>query len=420
MKNKHTKRNRAKSDSKISAAVLKALFDCIPDGIIMYNEQGIVEDINDSCCSLLGSTKEELVGKYITHFLIKQNNYAPIELSEFVTAKNWRPVYLKQKNDTFLPAEAIVKEVLKNKYLLIINNNAIANLRYDDISQKLEELQFSKDLLEERSAELNILSAQLAQSELELKELNASKDKFFSILAHDLKSPFSGLAGYMDLLVDDFDGLSLPEIKEYIMNIRTTVINIYNLTKNLLDWSRLQNGRMKCEIIKLNLYEIVLYATSLVSANAHNKDISIINNTDINASVFADEMMINSVIENLLSNAIKFTPRGGKITISSRPMNIFHEISIADTGIGMSKKTLEKIFKIESIHTTPGTEQEKGTGLGLILCKEMIERQKGAISVESKENEGTRFSFILPSADEDETDFNTKNVFAGTAKYDRN
>lgn len=418
MKKQGAKTKRAKLNPKISTAVLHALFDSVQDGMILYNKEGIIENINDSCCGFLGLTKEESLGIYITDFLMEQNSYTPIELNKLVAAKNSRPVYLKQKNDTFLPAEVIIKEVIENKYLLIINSDIITRLSYDGVSRKLEELQFNKDLLEERSAELNILSAQLAQSELELKELNASKDKFFSILAHDLKSPFGGLIGYMDLLVDDFDSLSLAEIKEYILNIHTSVINIHALTKNLLDWSRLQNGRMKCEIIKLNLYEIVLYAVSLINANAHNKDISIVNNTDTNASVFADEMMINSVFENLLSNAIKFTPRGGKITISSKPVNIFHEISIVDTGIGMSKETLEKIFKIESVHTTLGTEQEKGTGLGLILCKEMIERQKGAISVESKVNEGTRFSFILPSADEDEIDFNCTNAIVGTAKND--
>lgn len=403
---KKNKRGKERLVEPMSANILQTLFNLTREGFIICTGDGAIKEINESCCGLLQLTKEELLERSVTDFLLNHEDYAAIDSSSLLAAKEPKLICLKRKNGTLLPVEIIIKKVSDEKFLLLINHEISAHLNYDEISQKLEELQFNKDLLEERSAELNILSAQLAQSESELKELNASKDKFFSILAHDLKSPFSGLIGYMDLLVEDFDTLSLSEIKEYINNVHSVVGNIYDLTKNLLDWSRLQNGRMECNIVKLNLYETVMYAASLVSANARNKKISIANNVDKYATVFADDMMLNSVFENLLSNAIKFTPRGGTITISSKPINIFHEISIVDSGIGMSEETLQKIFRIESVHTTLGTEKEKGTGLGLLLCKEMIERQKGAISVESKVNEGTKFSFILPSADEEEINHN--------------
>ncbi|MCL4551829.1 MAG: PAS domain-containing sensor histidine kinase [Bacteroidetes bacterium] len=407
---KKNKREKERLVEPMSANILQTLFNLTREGFIICTGDGAIKEINESCCGLLQLTKEELLERSVTDFLLNQEDYAAIDSSSLLAAKEPKLIYVKRKNGTLLPVEIIIKKVSDEKFLLVINHEISAHLNYDEISQKLEELQFNKDLLEERSAELNILSAQLAQSESELKELNASKDKFFSILAHDLKSPFSGLIGYMDLLVEDFDTLSLSEIKEYINNVHSVVGNIYDLTKNLLDWSRLQNGRMECNIVKLNLYETVMYAASLVSANARNKKISIANNVDKYATVFADDMMLNSVFENLLSNAIKFTPRGGTITISSKPINIFHEISIADSGIGMSEETLQKIFRIESVHTTLGTEKEKGTGLGLLLCKEMIERQKGAISVESKVNEGTKFSFILPSAEEEIKHNNTSDV----------
>ncbi|MCL6100837.1 MAG: PAS domain-containing sensor histidine kinase [Bacteroidetes bacterium] len=407
---KKNKRGKERLVEPMSANILQTLFNLTREGFIICTGDGAIKEINESCCGLLQLTKEELLERSVTDFLLNHEDYAAIDSSSLLAAKEPKLICLKRKNGTLLPVEIIIKKVSDEKFLLLINHEISAHLNYDEISQKLEELQFNKDLLEERSAELNILSAQLAQSESELKELNASKDKFFSILAHDLKSPFSGLIGYMDLLVEDFDTLSLSEIKEYINNVHSVVGNIYDLTKNLLDWSRLQNGRMECNIVKLNLYETVMYAASLVSANARNKKISIANNVDKYATVFADDMMLNSVFENLLSNAIKFTPRGGTITISSKPINIFHEISIVDSGIGMSEETLQKIFRIESVHTTLGTEKEKGTGLGLLLCKEMIERQKGAISVESKVNEGTKFSFILPSAEEEIKHNNTSDV----------
>ncbi len=399
---KKSKREKEKQTELMSSNVLQTLFDLTREGFIICNSAGAIKEINESCCGLLQLAKEELLEKSVADFLLNQENYAVLDPNELLATKEPKLICLKQKNGTLLPAEIIIRKVSDEKFLLVINHEVIAHLNYDEISKKLEELQFNKDLLEERSAELNILSAQLAQSEAELKELNASKDKFFSILAHDLKSPFGGLLGYMELLVEDFDTLTLDEIKEFVGRVRTMVVSIYNLTKNLLDWSRLQNGRMECNIERRSLYEAVTYAESLVNANAQNKGILIINNVERDADVLADNMMLNLVFQNLLSNAIKFTPRGGQITISSKPINIFHEISIADSGIGMSEETLQKIFRIESVHTTLGTEKEKGTGLGLILCKEMIERQKGAINVESKVNEGTKFSFILPFADEKE------------------
>ncbi|MCL4550676.1 MAG: PAS domain-containing sensor histidine kinase [Bacteroidetes bacterium] len=397
-----SKREKERQAELMFADVFQTLFNLTREGFIICNSAGAIKEINESCCGLLQLAKEELLEKSIADFLLNQENYAVLNPSELLATKEPKLICLKQKNGTLLPAEIIIRKVSDEKFLLVINHEIIAHLNYDEISKELEELQFNKDLLEERSAELNILSTQLAQSETELKELNASKDKFFSILAHDLKSPFSGLLGYMDMLVEDFDSLQLDEIKSYINSVHTMVGNIYSLTKNLLDWSRLQNGRMECNIERRSLYEAVTYAESLVNANAQNKGISIINNVGRDEDVLADNMMLNLVFQNLLSNAIKFTPRGGQITISSKPINIFHEISIADSGIGMSEETLQKIFRIESVHTTLGTEKEKGTGLGLILCKEMIERQKGALSVESKVNEGTKFSFILPSAYEKE------------------
>lgn len=390
----------------MSEDILRSVFNLSKEGLIICNSEGVIKATNDSCASMLHITKKELIGSVITEHAVDHEDYTEIDLGKFLTAEDSKLICLRQRNGAFLPAKIIVRKVAEDKFLMFVNHEAIAGWNYDEIIQKLEELQFNKDLLEERSAELNILSVQLAQSETELKELNASKDKFFSILAHDLKSPFSGLIGYMDMLVEDFDSLQLDEIKSYINSVHTMVGNIYNLTKNLLDWSRLQNGRMECNIERHNLYEAVTYAKNLVNANAQNKGITIINNVERDADVLADNMMLNLVFQNLLSNAIKFTPRSGKITISSRQIGVFHEVQVADTGIGMSEETLRKVFRIESVHTTLGTENEKGTGLGLILCKEMIERQKGAISVQSKLNEGTKFSFILPCADKEDTDHN--------------
>jgi signal transduction histidine kinase len=293
-------------------------------------------------------------------------------------------------------AEVIRQQLQDNRCIEIVRDISEQKLEQQRSDDVINELQFQRDLLEERSAELVVLSAQLEEAEEKQKELNAEKDKFFSIIAHDLKSPFAGIMGYTNLLKEDFDDLSKEEIKEFISSLDKLSKNTFKLIENLLDWARLQTGKMKCEPVKLQLYESVLNATSLVSANADRKEIVIINQIDETPYVKADERMLNSILENFLSNAIKFTPRNGSITISSNIVNVYNEITVADTGIGMRPETLEKIFRIDSNHTTLGTENEKGTGLGVILCKEMIERQGGALKIESEVGVGTKFKFILP------------------------
>ncbi len=259
-----------------------------------------------------------------------------------------------------------------------------------------QELRYNQDLLEERAAEFIRLNEQLEQSENELKELNASKDKFFSIIAHDLRSPFSGLLGFSNILLEDFDNLSREEIKNFSIHINTYTKNLFNLIENLLSWSRIQTGRMPFQPIKVDIYEIASGTFNLLMGNCIKKNINQINGISEKTFVSADPNMIQSVVQNLVSNAIKFTKSGGNISINAVDEGDFLEISVADTGIGMKPEDQEKIFRIDSHHTTLGTAQEKGTGLGLLLCKDLVEKHGGKIWVESTFGEGTSFKFTLP------------------------
>lgn len=238
---------------------------------------------------------------------------------------------------------------------------------------------------------------EVAASELQLKELNASKDKLFSIIAHDLRSPFHALLGLSDLLATEVDEFSREEIAKFAGEMNSSLKNQFKLLENLLDWSRLQTGRMQYAPVKINLAEKINDISALLSGNALKKNISIINNVLNNAFVLADANMLQSILQNLLANAIKFTKSGGTIDVKSESTDgKMVKIFVKDTGVGISKDNLQKIFRTDSTVTTQGTENERGTGLGLLLCKEMIERHGGTLSVESELEKGTTFLFTLP------------------------
>lgn len=268
----------------------------------------------------------------------------------------------------------------------------------EELKRFNRELQESKELLEERTQELDTLNKYLSDSENMLKEINDSKDKFFSIVAHDLKSPFNGLLGFTKILLEDFDELPPEMLRGYIANIYTTAKNVYTLIENLLEWSRIQTGKMDFSPVKMDLFDEVKYTVELLNNNAKNKNISLVGNVPEGTIVCVDNNMIHSVMQNLISNALKFTREGGLVEIISRDAGDFVEVTIADNGIGIKESDLWKLFRIDVQHTTQGTAKEKGTGLGLILVKELIEKHGGKIWAESTEGVGTKFIFTLPKS----------------------
>jgi PAS domain S-box-containing protein len=234
----------------------------------------------------------------------------------------------------------------------------------------------------------------------ELKELNASKDKFFSILAHDLRSPFNGLKGLSSILKTEFDNLTTEELKAYINEIESSTSNLFNLIENLLDWSRIQTGKYQYIEKEFSLSELISEIELALKHNAILKSIIIKNEiTDPALIVKGDDSMIRSLLHNLISNAIKFTREKGKIEILHDLADAGSvEISVKDNGIGISKYNIPKLFRIDESYSTPGTNKEKGTGLGLLLCKEIAEKHGSELKVESELGQGSCFSFKLPLA----------------------
>ncbi len=247
---------------------------------------------------------------------------------------------------------------------------------------------------------------ELKKSREKLIELNATKDKFFSIIAHDVRNPFAGILTGSELLLMGLPLYEKPQIEKSVTRIYDSAKQGFDLLVNLLEWSQTQNEGIKFNPTKLNLKMVAQTSLNLVQELAENKNVLINNQLDSNLSIYADENLLNAVFRNLLTNAIKFTPNAGKITLFARESNAMIEVSISDSGIGMSKNVLENLFKIENKVSTPGTAKETGTGLGLILCKEFIEKHGGKIWVESELDNGSVFKFTVPSYDGHQNEYN--------------
>lgn len=239
------------------------------------------------------------------------------------------------------------------------------------------------------------MESEIQQINEELQESNATKDKFFSIIAHDLRSPFSGLLGLSEVISDPSEELTIQEIRKYGSRLHLLLKNQFNLLQNLLEWSRLQQGRINFKPELLHLNAEVNIVMDQLSVNFLRKNIELISDIDSSHTVLADADMLKSILLNILSNAIKFTDSGGTIKIRSEKMNNQITVTVEDNGIGISDDLLTKLFKLEKVSSTPGTAGEKGTGLGLLLCKEFIEKHGGTIHVESQPGEGSTFIFTL-------------------------
>jgi PAS domain S-box-containing protein len=232
----------------------------------------------------------------------------------------------------------------------------------------------------------------------ELINLNAEKDKFFSIIAHDLRSPFNSFLGLTQLMAEDLDSMEMTEIHSFAVSLSKSATNLNGLLENLLEWSGLQRGITGFNPESFSLNPKVIEIMSSLLESAHNKGIHVEIMVPHDLKIFADEKMLGSIIRNLASNAIKFTRKGGEIILRAKPVNTeFVEISISDTGIGMKNEMLNNLFQLKPNSSRIGTDGEPSTGLGLIICKDFIEKHGGRIWAESEEGKGSIFYFTFPS-----------------------
>ncbi|MEE4197597.1 MAG: tetratricopeptide repeat-containing sensor histidine kinase [Bacteroidales bacterium] len=251
-------------------------------------------------------------------------------------------------------------------------------------------------LLQEKIKEVDQSNQRLKESEERLKILNATKDKFFSIIAHDIRNPFNAVYGLTQHLAKNFDRFTKEELKNPIDLVHQSADELLELLDNLLHWSRAQRGKMEFTPRKLNLHDIVLKNINLQKMNASKKDIKVISSIDSSQTITADYDMLTTIIRNLISNAIKFSFNHSEVYIKSEDSAQETIISVIDQGVGIRKEDIPKLFRIDIHYSTTGTSEEQGSGLGLILCREFVEKHGGKIWVESEENKGSTFKFTIP------------------------
>jgi two-component system sensor histidine kinase/response regulator len=269
---------------------------------------------------------------------------------------------------------------------LMIDIGDIDNLSVNQLKERLIEM-----------VELNIHSEFLLnERNVELNELIQTNSKFISIIAHDLRSPLSLILGNLDLLRNKLDFNKIIDVEKYLNNATVSANRTLNLLDNLLEWAILQNKVKGLNPVKVNLFEQISTEIENVNIAAQEKQIKISYFVDSDLNVSADLQMVKTILRNLISNAIKFTNSGGEIILRATEINQFVEIVIKDSGVGFTNNAQQKLFHIDELHSTMGTNHEKGTGLGLILCKEFIEKHNGVLCIESEPGNGSTLKFTLP------------------------
>lgn len=359
-----------------SSALYKALIENAFDAIYLMKGRRYVY-VNPRFCELTGYTFDELTDEsYDFNILI------PEESKKFLEERYQARLAGKEIPNTY---ELQLVNKSGGRVYVEVSTVSVGNpgevivmgiMR--DITQRI---QYQQKLLEQQQ---------------QLRELNTAKDKFFNIIAHDLRTPISGLISLTQALIQNAELLSPEESNELLQNLLDYSLQSMNLLENLLQWSRSQIGSIPYNPEPIDLYEIAEAAKTINEPYARQKSIQITNEIKPETYALLDRNMISTAIRNLVSNAVKFTDCDGKITISLNDLEDKWEISVSDTGVGMTEDQISNLFKLGKTKTTPGTRNEKGSGIGLLLVKEFIEMNKGTINVESKKGQGTTFRIHLP------------------------
>jgi signal transduction histidine kinase len=284
------------------------------------------------------------------------------------------------------------KEIIRKQYQLIYIS-AIAVLLFLGIILVLRR---SRAKILEKSKEITLQKEDIQQKNKALQELNQTKDKFISIISHDLRGPFNSLIGLLEIFIDEYQSITDEERLTMIKSMHKSSTNTYNLLVNLLDWSRAQKGKIENKPQKFNCHQVVNQVFDLLASRAERKNHQLINDLPVSASTYADPNLVSSVLINLVNNAIKFTPAGGTIKVHMHNHEDACHICVDDNGIGIPKEKQAELFSIDSSFHNPGTENESGTGLGLVLVKEFVDLLGGEIKVSSLPEKGTRFCFTIP------------------------
>lgn len=376
-------RKKIHQETLISKQILRKVLNNIPINVFWKDTSSNFLGVNTISLKEMGLENEsEVVGKSDFDFYDK-NDAAKYKADEEAIMLSGKPKLNYQ--------ESHIKNGEKRCYV----SNKLPF--FDENNKVIGIVGTSEDISERKRIQM-----ELEKLTAELKLQNETKNKFFSIVSHDLINPIAGIIGFSELLKENSEDLAPEKIKSFATIINKSANFTLALLHDLLEWSRVQIGSIEANKEKLNLSDLLAHNIAGVSPLISSKNISLKVNFPENLSVFADKKMVSTITRNLMSNAIKFTPKGGTITISSKEIMIngknMIETSIADTGIGMSEEKVRNLFKIEHNYRSAGTDKETGTGLGLVLCNEFIEKNNGTIKVISEINVGSSFIFTLEAS----------------------
>jgi PAS domain S-box-containing protein len=366
-----TERKRAEEVLQESESRYRELIDLAVDGILLGSHDGVIIDANKSMCDILGMNKDSFIGKHITYLPFKNES---VEINPF-------RFDLLNKGEIVLTERILIrpdgKEIIVEMRSKMMPDGSYQSFYRNITNRKLEE-------------------QEIKSKNDELIKINNEKDKFFSIIAHDLRNPFQGFLGYTNLLRTNINSLTLNELKNIATDLNINAHTLFELLTNLLEWSMMQRGLTAFNPEKLSIKNLADDILNLFKETAKQKGIEIKEEIREDIFLMADKSMLSNVFRNLVSNSIKFTKKNGLVTIYASKSENVVIISVKDSGIGMNKKILDNLFKIDIQTNRNGTADEPSTGLGLLLCKEYVEKHKGKIIVKSEEGRGSEFIVSLP------------------------
>jgi len=369
---------------------------------------------------------QEVLSSALSHFSFGGNNLGIISVSNIKEAKSTIRKYPniilivfdneQHRNDDGFRLLKFLREKLGNHYCkLIRKNNSIEPLPAFEVGvdeyNTRDKTEF--ELARTRLIDLVYMAIVTYKSEYAIPDISddknisdsqnkisgengLNKDQLYSILAHDLKGPIGNIKVLLDFLTNEPDLVDKKSYKELIGNVKQSADSVHELLENFLFWTKLQKDDIQFNPVRIDLQNLVIENINLLKSTAYTKNISLSIKIETGSAIFADEYMITTVLRNLIYNAIKFTPKGGTIEVSSKSNEDAVEIAIKDNGIGILKKNIDKLFRPEIHFTTKGTDNEKGSGIGLTLCKEFVEKNGGIINVKSTKNKGSTFHFTIP------------------------
>jgi PAS domain S-box-containing protein len=381
----NTERKQAELNLIESERKYRLVIENVGEGIGFVNAEEEFVVANPAAERIFGVGKGELLGKNLKGFLSEE---------QYLAILNQTTIRKKGQESTY--EFELTRPDGKKRSIFIT-----AVPQFDDNNKFIGTHGIFRDITEQKQLELS-----LKENETKLHQLNADKDLFISILSHDLRSPFNNLLGLSELLIEDIRKLDISKIEDITISINKTARNTYNLLEDILLWSRTQQGKFPFNPQILNFRDICKNILEVLKQNADAKNITINCSSEDHINVFADIDMLKTVMRNLVTNAIKFTNNGGAININANQTDSDVTISISDNGVGIAPDDLTKLFDISQVITTKGTAKETGTGLGLLLCKEFVEKHGGKIWVESEVGKGSDFKFTLPIFAEQTNDIN--------------